>query len=112
MRYDVTTGQVLNTITLPFNKLFSAKATVAFANGHEYAAMFGVDKLAPSSTNISVYVVQLDAPVGQNPVVASMLLTTSDSGTPEAAYATALDFGNLWFSDRKSSCRERVCYPV
>ena len=83
VRYDVTTGQVLNTITLPFHKLFSAKTTIAFANGHEYAAMFGVDKTAPSSTSISVYVVQLDAPAGQNPVVASMLLTTADSGTPE-----------------------------
>lgn len=98
VRYNVTTGQVLSTITLPFNKLFSAKATIAFANGHEYAAMFGVDKTAPSSTNISVYVVQLDAPVGQNPVVASMLMSAPDSGTPEAAYATALDFSNLWFS--------------
>ncbi len=98
VRYDVTTGQTLGTITLPFNKLFSAKTTVAFVNGHEYAAMFGVDKLNPSSTSISVYVVQLDAPAAANPVVASMLLTTADSGTPEAAYATALDFGNLWFS--------------
>lgn len=98
VRYDVTTGQTLGTITLPFNKLFSAKSSIAFANGHEYAAMFGVDKLNPSSTSISVYVVQLDAPAGTNPVVASMLLTTADSGTPEAAYATALDFSNLWFS--------------
>ena len=98
VRYDVTTGLVSNTITLPFNKLFSAKTTIAFANGHEYAAMYGVSKTAPSPTAISVYIVQLDAPAGANPVVASMLLTTTDSGTPEAAFAQSLDFSNLWFS--------------
>lgn len=98
VRYDVTTGQVSNTIALPFNKLFSAKTTIAFANGHEYAAMYGVSKTAPSPTAISVYIVQLDAPVGANPVIASMLLTTTDSGTPEAAFAQSLDFSNLWFS--------------
>lgn len=98
VRYDVTTGQVSNTITLPFNKLFSAKTTIAFASGHEYAAMYGVSKSTRSPTAISVYIVQLDAPVGANPVVASMLLTTTDSGTPEAAFAQSLDFSNLWFS--------------
>ncbi len=98
LRYDVTTGQVLNTMTLPFNKLFSPKTTIAFVNGHEYAAMYGVDKSNPSASAITLYVVQLDAPTGQNPIVASMLLTTPDSGTPEAAFATALDFSNLWFS--------------
>lgn len=98
VRYDVTTGQVSNTITLPFNKLFSAKTTIAFVNGHEYAAMYGVSKTAPNPKAISVYIVQLDAPAGANPVVASMLLTTTDSGTPEAAFAQSLDFSNLWFS--------------
>ncbi|MBC7820272.1 MAG: PD40 domain-containing protein, partial [Planctomycetaceae bacterium] len=98
VRYDVTTGQVLNTITLPFNKLFSPKTTIAFVNGHEYAAMYGVSKTTPSATAITVYIVQLDAPAGQNPVVASQLLTTTDSGTPEAAFARSLDFSNLWFS--------------
>ncbi len=98
VRYDVTTGQVLNTITLPFNKLFSPKSGIAFVNGHEYAAMYGVSKTAPSPTEISVYIVQLDAPAGQNPIIASMLLTTSDSGTPEAAFAKSLDFSGLWFS--------------
>ncbi len=98
VRYDVTTGQVLNTITLPFNKLFSSKTTIAFVSGHEYAAMYGVDKANPSASAIALYIVQLDAPTGQNPIVASRLLTTSDSGTPEKAFATALDFKNLWFS--------------
>ena len=98
VRYDVTTGQVLNTITLPFNKLFSAKTTIAFANGHEYAAMYGVSKTAPSPTAITVYIVQLDAPVGTNPIVASKLLTTTDSGTADSAYSRSLDFANLWFS--------------
>ena len=98
VRYDVATGLVSNTIILPFNKLFSAKTTIAFANGHEYAAMYGVSKTAPSPTAISVYIVQLDAAVGANPIVASMLLTTTDSGTPEAAFAQSLDFSNLWFS--------------
>lgn len=98
VRYDVTTGQVLNTITLPFNKLFSAKTSIAFVNGHEYAAMYGVSKTSPSATAISVYIVQLDAAAGQNPVVASQLLTTTDSGTPEPAFARSLDFSNLWFS--------------
>lgn len=98
VRYDVTTGQVLSTITLPFNKLFSPKTSVAFVNGHEYAAMFGVAKTSPSATAISVYVVQLDVGAGQNPVVASLLLTASDSGTPEATFAKSLDFNNLWFS--------------
>lgn len=98
VRYDVTTGQVLNTITLPFNKLFSSKTSIAFVNGHEYAAMYGVSKTIPNATAISVYIVQLDAAAGQNPVVASQLLTTTDSGTPEAAFAQSLDFSNLWFS--------------
>ena len=98
VRYDVTTGQVSNTITLPFNKLFSTKTTIAFANGHEYAAMYGVSKTAPSPTAISVYIVQLDAPAGANPIVASMLLTTTDSGTPIVAFSQSLDFSNLWFS--------------
>lgn len=98
VRYDVTTGQVLNTITLPFHKLFSAKTTIAFVNGHEYAAMYGVSKTAASPTAISVYVVRLDGPAATNPVVASMLLTTPDSGTPEVAFAQSLDFSNLWFS--------------
>ncbi len=98
VRYDVTTGQVLNTITLPFNKLFSPKTTIAFVNGHEFAAMYGVDKTNPRATAITVYVVQLDGPVGSNPIVASMLLTTADSGTPSPAFAQSLDFSNLWFS--------------
>ena len=74
IQYDVTTGKVIKTITLPFNKLFSPKTTIAFANGHEYAAMYGVDKLTPSVSGITVYVVQLDAVAGQNPIVASKLL--------------------------------------
>ncbi len=98
VRYDVTTGQVLNTLVLPFNKLFNEKATIAFVNGHEYVALFGVDKVSPSATGISVYVVQLDAPVGQTPIIASKLLTATDSGTPEPAFATALNFADLWFS--------------
>ena len=98
VRYDVTTGQVSNTITLPFNKLFSAKTTIAFVNGHEYAAMYGVSKTAPSPTAISVYIVQLDVPAGTNAIVASKLLTTTDSGTADPAYSQSLDFANLWFS--------------
>lgn len=98
VQYDVKTGQVLNTITLPFNKLFNERATIAFVNGHEYIALFGVDKVNPSATGVSVYVVQLDAPVGQNPIIASKLLTTTDSGTPEPAFAKALNFAALFFS--------------
>ena len=98
MRYDVTTGQVLNSITLPFNKLFSSKTTIAFVNGHEYAAMYGVSKTNPSPTAISVYIVQLDGPTGTNPFVASKLLTTTDSGTADPAFSQSLDFANLWFS--------------
>ena len=98
VRYDVKTGQVLNTITLPFNKLFNERATIAYVNGHEYVALFGVDKVNPSATGVSVYVVQLDAPNGQNPIIASKLLTTADSGTPEPAFAKALDFSALFFS--------------
>jgi Ca2+-binding RTX toxin-like protein len=97
VEYNVATGEVLRTVELPFNKLFSPKTTISFRNGHEYIAIFGVDKDAPTS-GISVYIVQLDAAAGANPVIASFDLTDGTSGTPEVANANALDFSNLWFS--------------
>jgi hypothetical protein len=97
VEYNVVTGEVLRTVELPFNKLFSPKTTISFRDGHEYIAIFGVDKVNPAS-GISVYIVQLDAAVGVNPVIASFALTDGTSGTPEFENANALDFSNLWFS--------------
>lgn len=97
VEYNVATGEVLRTVELPFNKLFSPKTTISFRNGHEYIATFGVDK-ADATNGISVYIVQLDAAVGADPVIASFALTDGTSGTPEMAFANALDFSNLWFS--------------
>ena len=97
IEYNVATGQVLRTVELPFNKLFSPKTTISFRNGNEYIAMFGLDKANPSN-GISVYVVQLNAAEGADPVVASFALTDGTSGTPEPENANALDFSNLWFS--------------
>jgi Ca2+-binding RTX toxin-like protein len=97
VEYNVATGEVLRTIELPFNKLFSPKTTISFRDGHEYVATFGVDKVNPAS-GISVYILQLDAADGVDPVIASFALTDGTSGTPEAAFANALDFSNLWFS--------------
>ncbi len=95
--YNISTGQITRTIELPFNKLFSSKTSVAFRNGHEYVAMFGVDKNNPTA-GITAYVIDLNAPNGQSPIVASLLMTGANTGTPEAGYSNALDFSALWFS--------------
>ena len=97
VEYNVVTGEVLRTVELPFNKLFSPKTTISFRDGNEYIAVFGVDKVNPAN-GISVYIVQLDAAAGADPVIASFALTDGTSGTPEAENANALDFSNLWFS--------------
>ena len=97
VEYNIATGQVLRTVELPFNKLFSPKTTISFRNGNEFIAMFGIDKANPSS-GISVYIVQLDATEGADPIIASFPLTDGTSGTPEPENANALDFSNLWFS--------------
>ncbi len=97
VEYNVVTGEVLRTVELPFNKLFSPKTTITFRDGNEYIAIFGVDKVNPAN-GISVYIVQLDAAEGADPVVASFALTDGTSGTPEVENANALDFSNLWFS--------------
>lgn len=97
VEYNVATGEVLRVVELPFNKLFSPKTTISFRDGNEYIAIFGVDKVNPAS-GISVYIVQLDAADGANPVIASFALTDGTSGAPEAENVNALDFSNLWFS--------------
>ncbi len=96
IKYDVTSGAVLNTVTLPFNKLFSTKTAIAFVGGHEYAAMLGVTKgLTRSLSNVSLFIVDLNPAAGANPVVAQLDGIANVTGLP---VGYLLDIANLWFS--------------
>ncbi len=94
--YDVTTGVTLRITTLPFNKLYSGKETIAFVNGKQYVALLGVDKADPQS-GIQTYVVNLDYIEGQeSPVVASFNL--SDANCGHAGPCGAVNTNTLTFS--------------